>query len=343
MSLAENYLLLLAKKPQGLSSSNWADYLELLCIANIDGELSEEDVIDRLSIRLKDLKEGTKDEILEDEELSSDSDGTATNRARISDKWETQLKDWFGILNMRQVVYGDFYPFKISNGEISLKASVPTLKQKLYIYLLLCSNLYLFPKKDSNDLSNSFEVLSYETFKNILPDDAKIHLFGKNPLNDNGPFKGSLSLWKKINNLAGLLNESVSQRMNELDYPPTNTGDGGLDIVAWIPTSDNLPSKLIFFVQCACGEWAKKIHESSHIDWDMRIDFTTSTINNIFIPYCFRQSNGNWQRSADIKKAFLVDRKRILDICCKKKILHYTTLPAFKIVDEIFKAKENVI
>lgn len=343
MSLINNYLSALGKKPDGLTSSNWADYLELLCLANIDGELSEEDVIKRLKLRLKDLKEGSKNEILIENELESDLGSNASNRARISDQWETKLKDWFGILSMRQITYGDFYPFKIDRGEIILKAKRLSKKQKLYVYLLLCSNLYLFPKSDSNQLSNSFEILSFETFKNILPSDAKVYLFGKNPLNKRGPFKGSLSFWTKVNNLASILNESLSPRMNELDYPPTNTGDGGLDIVAWIPTPDNLSSKIIFMAQCACGEWTKKIHESSDADWDSRIDFTTSTINNIFIPYCFRQSNGNWQRAADIKKAFLLDRKRILDYSCKKKIIDHKNIPSFNIVDEIFKAKEPVI
>ncbi|MGG9960208.1 hypothetical protein [Ferruginibacter sp. SUN106] len=343
MTLVKNYLSLLSKKPAVTKSSIWADYLELLCLANIDGELSDEDVIKRLAIRLRDLKEGSATEISEDEELDSDAGEKASNRSRISDKWETELRDWFAVLIMRQASYKDFYPFVVTEREICLKKNKLSLKNKLYIYLLLCSNLNLFSKLESNQLSNSFELLSLEAFKNVMPNDAEVHLFGKNPLNKTGPFRGSLSLWEKIHNLASHVNESVSQRMHKEDFPSSNTGDGGLDIVGWIPTNDTLPSKLIFLVQCACGEWSKKVHESSPEDWGMRIDFTTTTVNNIFIPFCFKQANGGWQKAADIRKAFLVDRKRILDYCCKKKILDYRLLPAFKIVDEIVSAKESIL
>ncbi|MDQ6890731.1 MAG: hypothetical protein M3Z56_10700, partial [Bacteroidota bacterium] len=222
------------------------------------------------------------------------------------------------------------------------KSNDPTERQKLYLYLLLCSNLYLFDEATRIKLTSSFEMVSFNAFKNILPEQAEAHVFGANPLNKEGKFKDG-SLWQKINKLSSEVNEILDPRINESNYK-RNTGDGGLDLVGWIPTGDSLPSSIIYFAQCACTEenWKSKQHDASHETWSQKIIFKNYTNNNIFIPFCFRQSDGTWFKIEDIRLSFLIDRKRLLHYYLQRQNISFNTLPAYQIVEEIIKARENI-
>lgn len=342
MTFTNSYLKQLQRVPKEIETHNWADFVELLCLANIDGEVSEADVIDRVSLRQRDLAEGNLEDIEDEKDLDSDEGDTATNRATISDRWELRLRDMFLILSMRSKLYKEFYPFAVSNKELQLRSKKPTSKQKLYVYLLLCSNLYLFPKRESGNLANAFEVLCADALRRILPERAEVHLFGQNPFNKSGEFNSKQTLWDRMNKFAKAINESVSQKITEEHYPADNRGDEGLDIVAWIPTDDELPSKIVFLGQCACGkDWINKQGQSSFDNWSNKIDLTNYSINNIFIPYCYRKADGGWHKPSEIRKTFLIDRKRLLEFCFKEKY-NFKNFPVSEIVEEIFKTKEAV-
>ncbi len=116
MAAAQSYLRNLQRVPSDFEPHNYADFIELLCLANLDGEVSHSDVIDRIAPRQKDLGEGDYEENREALELDSDDGFFASNRSMISDKWDDKLRDWFLILSMRVSLYGEFYPF-IVDGE----------------------------------------------------------------------------------------------------------------------------------------------------------------------------------------------------------------------------------
>src|SRR4029077_14117838 len=115
-NVIKEYLRNLQDKPSypKYKSYKWADYIELLCIANIDGQLSKNDIIDRLEGREKDLQEADADDLEELEELEKEDNENPTRRSEIADKWSTHLADWFKILNLRNALYGNSYPFDIN-------------------------------------------------------------------------------------------------------------------------------------------------------------------------------------------------------------------------------------
>jgi hypothetical protein len=339
------YLQKLQAKPKHRQYETylWADYIELLCLANIDGEMTKSDIIDRLSERERDLQEGDTADIDEVMNMEKEEYEKPSRRSEISDLWEVRVADWFNILNLRESLYQSNYPFIITEHEIKRKNSQLNPSQKIYVYLLCCSNLYLFDKALQVSLANCFELLSYNSFKNILPNDAEIHLFGSNPLNKEGRYS-KIPLLNKINKLSADLNEILDPRLNQSNYTSIKGGDGGLDLVAWVPTGDNLPSSLIFFAQCACtDEWVSKQHDSSHESWEGRILFKNRISNSIFIPFCFRRGDGTWAKIEDIKLSFLVDRKRLLHYYLKNESISFDTLPASQIIDEIANAREDVV
>ncbi len=343
--IIETYLKNLQNKPrfEKYKSFLWADYIELLCLANNDGELSHNDIIDRLLERERDLFEGNYDDLKEMEDLENEDNDSPTQRSEIPIRWENYLSSWFNVLQYRQVLHKESYPFDISDKVIKRKEDVSAEPHKLYLYLLLCSNLYLFDNTTRLTLTSSFEMVSFNAFKNILPQQAEVHLFGSNKLNNKGKFRQG-SLWKKINALSLEINEVLDPRLNENNYPNNNTGDGGLDLVGWLPTGDRLPSSVIHFAQCACTEeWVSKQDSSSHNTWQGRILFRNHINNTIFIPFCFRSADGAWFKIEDIRLSFLVDRKRLLHYYLQKENISFNNLPAYQIVEEIISAREDVV
>src|ERR1051325_7740721 len=120
---ASSYIVNLQKKPgyPKYLSYHWADYIELLCLANRDGEISKADLNDRFPEREKDLKEGDPEDMAELENLEKE-EGLSTKRSEIPDKWETRLDDWFKIIRVRSAAYQDAYPFQLTDeNELKLK------------------------------------------------------------------------------------------------------------------------------------------------------------------------------------------------------------------------------
>lgn len=292
---------------------HWADYAEFLCLANIDGEISKSDLIDRLSERERDLAEGNSSDIQEILDLEGESAPEPTERCRVDEVWTERVNSWFSVLQFRVEAYKDFYPFRIEENELFVEFDTNNLYHKYYIYCLSCSNLYLFEPELRNKLTAIFELISVQVIKNMLPETAIVRLFGSNSLNDDPEFGKTVKCLDKIKNLAKLLNERIGRDVNEVNFPDKNFGDEGLDIVAWLPTNDNLQSRLLFFAQCACTtKWVTKQSDSSYEAWGNKINFTSYPSNIVMIPFCYRNERGNWFKISDIRKCFLIDRLRML-------------------------------
>jgi hypothetical protein len=339
------YLNELEKTPSvsQIYSNSWADYIELVCLANVDGEITEDEFADRIMGRIIDLKEDSPDNLKELEELESQSDDQeeVSNRAKIPEKIKTRVRDYFNILALRQNMYGSFYPFQVSEDFIETKQDFDD-RQLLYIYLLMCSNLHLFDSSSRTKLANCFELISFNAFRNLLPDNASVHLFGKNPYNTNGEFSRG-SFWRKLNRLKDAINEQLNPHLRQRDFSGHNTGDEGLDLVAWIPTGDRLSSSLIYFAQCACTyDFVSKQHTSSHYAWAQKLVFKNPPSNSTFIPHCFRGSDGKWINSNDIAYTYLMDRIRILKFYEDNNVYSFSDLPVFGIVKEMIALKEKV-
>lgn len=101
-------------------------------------------------------------------------------------------------------------------------------------------------------------------------------------------------------------------------FTDRNTGDGGLDLVAFKHPceNENIPGSLICFAQCACGpdNWERKQHDSSHGNWQNRINFMHRPANFMFTPVCFRDSEGQWFLKDKILNSILMDSPRILQL-----------------------------
>jgi hypothetical protein len=327
---ATTFLERLQNLPDGVQFEMhvWVDYLEMLCLIDNDNELSQADVQDRLRPRVDDLKEGSGDIVDSSVEVAGEK----------TDNWVSRVKEWFWQLEYRQKTFGDFYPFELTgNGTLLIKKSDLTQKQKFYISLLLSANLNYVGQKH-HALTSSFEVISFEVMKCCLPKEAEVHIYGTSPLRPPHRYPGNL--WAKIQKLASDIKEKVIAL--ETDFAATNVGDGGLDIIGWLPCGDKNNSLLLIFGQSACTpDWIRKQATSSPEAWRRKLSFAASPYNMMFIPYCLRNADGTWHAAHTIQ-SILVDRQRIAHFL-KEKLAFFKDLPSYGLVEEILTLKEGVV
>jgi len=307
----------------------WADYIEILCLINKDGIISQSDFIDRLK----------KERDLED---SEDYDKTEKN-SKKNEKANLFAEDCFKLLDSRITTFKNYYPFTLSEDSKSLytKTSID-LKQKIYLFLLMSSNLGYF-EKFNTELTSSFELLSLGALKNILPpNNSKSFIFGSSNIEKikNEKVRND-TFWKKLQHLATTLKEKVN--ILEEDLSKYNKGDGGLDLVAWIDLGDNNRHFPIFFCQCACTpEWNSKQNSSKFDRWNNFMSFATYPQNIIFIPFAFRSANGDWHEEYLIEKTIVFDRQRLLHNfqAYESDFLTYTSND---VIQQILTQKESVV
>jgi hypothetical protein len=306
----------------------WVDYVELLCLANVDRSLSKSDLLDHLNDQ-KDL--GTVGQ------SAGDANGGGP-QGQSDDDRAAKVDDWYRHFSYRLGAFQDFYPFQMSSNGNTLRVNKPlTAKRKLYIFLLLLSSQkYIAKKSDATALTKCFEILSRDVMESYIPG-AEVHIFGTSS-SGKGRFKGNL--WKKIGLLASCLQEKV--KVSEDEFSPMDAGDNGLDIVAWIPLDDSCNGLLAIFGQCACTpEWVAKQHSSGWEAWREVMDFKSPPSNVAFIPYCFRAPNGGWHQSRDIHGSILIDRLRFLNLL-RDKTSRFRALPCYSFVEQALQYREPV-
>lgn len=299
----------LGEVPRERFTHHWADYVELLCLANVDGEFSPDDLIERWK--------GQDD--LGGVEFSSaiDDDGPTdapqlepgATKAAVDDHRHAKAGDVFEHLAYRAVAFGTDYPFELDGGHLRRLHRRPSLttRHHLYVFLLLGSLLRYIPKKRQNDITTPFERLVAEVLRHWLPEGAEVHIFGTSARPD-GRYNGTL--WNKIKRLGADIGEMVL--LGEDAFNVGDSGDLGLDVVAWLPLGDINPGLPVFFAQATCElRWKDKQHESG-LNWVGYLKQSAPRGNLLFIPYCFRNPTGEWFDSKWPTATIVVDRQRVL-------------------------------
>jgi hypothetical protein len=306
--------------PKASETHLGADYVELLCLHDVDGMVSKSDV-------LVSIHKG--DDLVESEEEAGHGGGDFT----YPDRLVGRVDDWFRHVQYRAAAFGEVYPFHLTEdcGTLCRTRRV-TLNHKMYLFLLLSANLRCFDKQRQGHLAAAFEVASLEALRQYLPRESTVRQFGKNALRQPRHYTGSI--WRKVERLASDIRERLA--CEEADFKPQSTGDEGLDLVAWLPIgkSDVAPGVLTVFAQCACtAKWVTKQHSSSATSWQPYISFTVKPANIVFIPFCFRDPTGEWFNRTDIKDSILVDRVRLVQLLRGKS--RSLSSFAYRVVDEV--------
>ena len=233
-------------------------------------------------------------------------------------------------------MFGEAYPFILGTNELARRSRL-NKRSRLYISLLLSSNLG-YAASYKSELTSSFELLCLEVMRAYLPKSAQVHLFGSNPLNE-GIFSGHI--FDKISRLNEMIGWG-SPKVSRTDFSPHDTGDKGLDIVAWLPLGNSRLGCLLLFGQCACGEgkWVNKQDDSSAKSWSKRIEFVAPPSNVLFIPFCLRTAENAWPQHHDIRDSIVMDRVRIMDLL-RGREQRIKDLPSLDVVKTALEEKEK--
>jgi hypothetical protein len=323
-------LINLDSLPKSSSPHIWADYIELLCLVNVDRMISKADLLDRIQER-KDLG-GEIDGDEEEKDLDVEP-----SLAAVDDKFVRQVEEWFQHLEYRAHVFNEFYPFYQSPDYLFRLREEITKEHLLYFFLLLSSSLRYIKGRKSL-LTGCFEVISARALKAALPKGAEVHLFGSsNPIKARTRYKGHL--WHKINQLARDIGEKVI--VPESEFSKYNVGDKGLDVVGWVPLGDKASGLLLVFGQCACTEdWVKKQHSSHASAWRSTMTFIAPPSNMAFIPFCFRNIDGSWHKARNIYESIVVDRQRLIYLLRDNYHTFILEVPCFEAVEKVLQQQE---
>lgn len=296
----------------------FCDYIEFIALINNGDFVSVSDIYDRFKI--------------DDATTEQQSDDPSNN----TDIWHSRIQEWFDILKTRKEVFGEFFPFDVTdNNHISLQNNLNN-HHKLYLFLLLSSSLK-YIENNTNILTSDFERLSLEVLKSYLPDHAKSHIFGT----ASDRYTGTLK--QKTNLLAQDLKYKTKYKEESLSSH--NTGDNGVDLVAWIPfkEDENQNNMQVFLAQCATGkDWTSKQNEPDKFSSNL-IDFKTYVNKAIFIPYDARSNNRDFSEQNSIMNNILFfDRVRVVYLLIDS-IEEIIQLKSFDIVQSFIEYEESIV
>ena len=91
------------------------------------------------------------------------------------------------------------------------------------------------------------------------------------------------------------------------------SGDDGVDVIAWRSFGDNRPSQLVILAQCAIGtDWANKRSELDLKVWDHHIRWHTGPLKAFSVPFVI-DTGGTWTETA-ARGGVVLDRTRLISL-----------------------------
>jgi len=289
----------------------WADFAELRALLSINKCFSRGD-LSGIEHRNKDMGEVT---------------------FNVENKW----RDITSFVGIRVADFNGVYPFEISQDGDTLACSSDAAADCYapYLSLLLCSNLRHIKKTHTTELTKKFEEISLCVFKHLMPNGSEIRPTWASG-GEDAPYKGNL--YSKLTQMAKDLRCSAT--FEEKDFKPTDTGDGGVDIIAWHPMGDNRTSIPIAWAQCGCSkdQWVYKQLESSPTKSSHLLPVRHPWANYYFMPFDMREpAEGDWANKSDIAAVILVDRLRLLRLA--KDFGELNNFPEVSLVAEALNAE----
>jgi len=292
--------------PNSVDGFLWADFVELQAVVKADKCFSRGD-LSGVSKRLQDRGE----------------------RIDFEERWHLAA-DFIGT---RVKEFGESYPFSISENRkfVSLNPDVSPLK-RLYLYLLVSSCMRHIVNKEKSKVARNFEETCLHVFSKLMPSGSEIRATWAGG-GRQAHYKGTL--FKKMKAIAKDIR--CYANFKESDFKKNDTGDGGIDLVAWHPMADLREGIPIAFAQCGCSrdDWRFKQLEASpsRHQWHFPVMHLWATY--YFLPLDLRQIDGDWAYKSDISGAIIVDRLRIVRLAKKHNLANH--MKKIPILDNIIE------
>lgn len=291
----------------------WADYVELRCLTSQDGLYGEGHVVD-LETEAEELMvdvEADIEEFLvgdEADEQGGEDNAIFRNNESVARKWA----DIGSRLNSRMLSMQGYWPFEFREGILYRQYDSANPKHVLYVALLIASALRYCNKKRQGEVAASLEEIGYHIFRAIMPAGWEVRPFGAHQNIANG-FEGTLA--QKLASLGEHIFPTFIKPADQFD--DRNTGDGGLDVVAWHPLGDAVRGHIpVVFAQCGCspGDWEHKQFEATPVSMELKISPQHPASSFYIMPHDMRNLTGGWERGEHLGRVILLDRLRIIKL-----------------------------
>lgn len=310
--MPEPLFLSLDVLPRHSYSFLWADYVELLCLCSKNGFISKGN-LQAQQQEAEDLQAdaGEYEQSLFEQDLQvSDFDMNRNNSELLDDGVTRRWEDIKKRLHARSCSFPG-WPFELNGDVLRAKFDAQNADQMLYVSLLIASSLRLCHDKRSAEITSAFEEISYYWLRRSVTDIWQVRPFGAHQTLPNA-YTGSLraKLEALAEDIDGVLVKPAS------DYDSRNTGDGGIDLVAWQDMGDRRGNMPVIFGQCACSptDWESKQLDVTPASTEAHIFPQHPGASYCFVPHDLSMNEKSWDRSAHVKRTVIVDRLRLLNL-----------------------------
>jgi hypothetical protein len=295
----------LDKLPRHSHTFLWADYVELICLCSQNGMYAKGNLQEQEQ-EAEDVQCDTEDDF----ESSSDITSEETD-----DKIATRWDDIKTKLASRQVSFPG-WPFELVGDVLKRKVDYQSPDHRLYVSLLIASSLRLCNLKRTKEITDAFEEISFHWLRQSLTPHWRVNPFGAHQ-NLPGAYTGTLRA--KLEQLA----KDIDCRLvkDASDYDPRDTGDAGIDLVAWQMMGDRRGHTQVIFGQCACSptDWESKQLDVTPSSTEAHIHPQHPGAAYCFLPHDLYENNSRWSRASHVKKTVLIDRRRLLHLFVEQK------------------------
>lgn len=302
----------------------WADNVELLTLCSMDGQFSRGQ-----------LEESAQ----EGGELQIDNDAeehAATSSEEADDAVSKRWDDIKARLRQRQASY-PVWPFEMDGNVLRRTFDPADAGHRLYAALLVASCLRLCSKTRSAEVTTAFEEISCLLLRQTLPAGWEVRAFGAHQQFAQG-YQGKL--YEKLQQLAQDVQGKLHK--NEDAFDTRNTGDGSIDLAAWLNLGDQRGNIPVILAQCACSptDWEYKQLQVTGAATESLIRIDHPPAAYCFVPHDLYKSDQHWDRSEHVHRVVLIDRKRLLHLATSGNALD--NMPMWSFVQEAADLRYNV-
>ncbi|MGE3447462.1 MAG: hypothetical protein AB7H92_07765 [Microbacteriaceae bacterium] len=339
----------LGRLPEGYRLPDWADYVELRCLLDLDGHYSA----DRLATAMRgeadftgslvpddaqrddataaqaDSVEELLEAVTDDELLGGDAELddvlpvevvpaspveellelTYGRAAEEFDSVEEYAERVFAVIASRAERLSELYPFKVDSANREVSLAFADSHAHKHYVFYLASSLLRYVKRT--------DAIRLTGEFEILSVTVMRKLLGEAPEIDlygtarrGLPSRFTGGPFERLEALAKALRGKVGAE--EGDFHPRDSADNGLDIVAWFPMADEAKGVPVLFAQCACGiKWEYKQYEASWKRWKEFLSLASAPIEVVLVPHMFRSTHTRWYVDTEVS-GVLIDRERAL-------------------------------
>lgn len=238
--------------------------------------------------------------------------GEDSSREKAGGRWVKAIS----LARQRTERFGEFYPFSVPQDEEDAiqYTGCDNESKKAYLSLLLFSCLRYVERTEVNKIAREFELLCKDIFKFFLPHGSIVKPNWASPGDDAESYRGKLA--DKLRAINVDIRCTSHETIRDEDFSEQDTGDGGLDIVAWHQMHDDRDGIPIAVGQCSCSrsEWRVKQAAGIYDRHKHYFPLVHGWSNFYFCPLDLGLTKDKWRFKSDLGGAIIVDRFRILAI-----------------------------